>query len=98
MKERKRPWGPFRIYQLISTANSAQFPSKISPSQGVEYIRDIQNIRSSKRIEANTEIQSSNMFRSQILSIRKSSNQIEYQMLRIFWTTYSEQRTSTRNS
>ena len=64
IKERKRSWGPFRIYQLISTANSAQFHSKISPSQGVEYIRDIRNIRSPKRIEAHTEIQSSNMFRS----------------------------------
>ena len=25
MKERKRSWGPFRIYQLISTANPALF-------------------------------------------------------------------------
>jgi hypothetical protein len=28
IKERKGSWGPFRIYQLISTANSAQFHSK----------------------------------------------------------------------
>ena len=63
-REKKILGGPFRIYQLISTANSAQLHSKISPSQGVKYIRDIQNIRSLKRIEANTEIQSSNMFRS----------------------------------
>ena len=52
------------IYQLISTANSAQFHSKISPSQGIEFFRNIRNIRSSKKIEANTKIQSSNIFRS----------------------------------
>ena len=27
IKERKRSWGPFRIYQLASTANQAQFHS-----------------------------------------------------------------------
>jgi hypothetical protein len=28
IKERKRSWGPFWIYRLISTANPAQFHSK----------------------------------------------------------------------
>ena len=28
VKERKRSWGPFRIYQLFSTANSALISSK----------------------------------------------------------------------
>ena len=36
-----------------------------------KYIRDIRNIRSSDQIRSNTEIQSSNMFRSRILNIRK---------------------------
>ena len=27
IKETKRSWGPFRIYQLINTANLAQFHS-----------------------------------------------------------------------
>ena len=30
VKERKRSWGPFRIYQLISTANPAQFHSNMA--------------------------------------------------------------------
>ena len=36
-----------------------------------EYIRDIRNIQSSDRIGSNTETQSSNMFKSDILNIRK---------------------------
>ena len=69
------------IYQLISTANSAQFHSKISPSQGVEYIRDIRNIRSSKRSEANTEIQSSNILRSNIRTYLEGHGIFRYHFL-----------------
>ena len=36
-----------------------------------EYIRDIRDIRSSNQIRSNTEIQSLNMFESDILNIRK---------------------------
>ena len=52
-----------KIYSFITFSKLHQL--------GTEYIRDIRDIRSLKRSESNTEIQSMNMFKSDVFTIRK---------------------------
>ena len=65
-----------KIYSFITFSKLHQL--------GTEYIRDIRDIRSPKRSESNTEIQSMNMFKSDIFTIRKVRSEANIKCFEFF--------------
>ena len=63
---------------------STSISKKREKEIGRIYIRDIRDIRSSKRSESNPEIQSLNMFKSGILNIRKVRSESNIKLFEYF--------------
>ena len=57
---------------------------QFSRSEYIRDIRDIRDIRSPKRSESNTEIQSMNMFKSDIFTIRKVRSEANIKCFEFF--------------